>query len=556
MDWNFSGLLSLYIIGLVVPAGVGIYAFIHRHVSGAYQFGWYIAARSIWNLCLLLELLSDTSRGKVFWLYGETLSIPFVILFMAAFIFTYADLKPRKLGLAWAALILPSVSYFLLLATNDRHGLIFQTPHFDPSIPNSLLHIEYTTTDWLTLIYCVLIILVFLGILIGKSSHAQPLYRSQMLTIMLGILMDTIGIGLAITLNRRGIIPPASAMGNLIIAWGLFRYRLFDLRPIARDMLFENMADLVVVLDAQDRIVDINPSALKEFKMTESRVIGQPVNSVFFSEWEEYRKPFVGSKEFFIKRKGKYFHFDIHSTLLHDKHGTYQGRIFVARDITSYANLQWQLKELNEELKTLNADLENRVKQRTMELAEAYDTTLQGWARALELRDKETEGHSRRVTDLTLKLASALDVADSDLDDIRRGALLHDIGKMAIPDEILRKANDLTRKEREIVSMHPLIAYQLLSPIKFLEKALEIPYCHHERWDGGGYPRGLKGEEIPLSARIFSIVDVWDAIQSDRVYRKAWPRSRARAYMKKQSARYFDPSIVKVFLDLISAERI
>jgi HD-GYP domain-containing protein (c-di-GMP phosphodiesterase class II) len=157
---------------------------------------------------------------------------------------------------------------------------------------------------------------------------------------------------------------------------------------------------------------------------------------------------------------------------------------------------------------------------------------------------------------MTLKLARALDVAETEFDDLRRGALLHDIGKMAIPDEILRKADNLTAEEREIVDEHPAIAYQLLSPIKFLEKALEIPYCHHERWDGKGYPRGLKGEEIPLSARIFSVVDVWDAILSNRTYRKAWPRGRARAYMKQQAGHSFDPHIVNVFLDLMQQGKI
>jgi putative nucleotidyltransferase with HDIG domain len=155
-----------------------------------------------------------------------------------------------------------------------------------------------------------------------------------------------------------------------------------------------------------------------------------------------------------------------------------------------------------------------------------------------------------------LKLARALEVTESDLNDIRRGALLHDIGKMAIPDEILHKTSELTPMEREVIKAHPAIAYQLLSPIKFLEKALEIPYCHHEKWDGTGYPRGLKGDEIPLSARIFSIVDVWDAIRSNRVYRKAWPKSRAHTYMKEQAARYFDPRVVNVFLDLITTGKI
>lgn len=244
-----------------------------------------------------------------------------------------------------------------------------------------------------------------------------------------------------------------------------------------------------------------------------------------------------------------YYHFDVKSTLLYDRHGDYQGRIFVARDITSYAALQWQLRELNDQL-------EKRIQARTEELAEAYDTTLEGWAKALELRDKETEGHNWRVTELTMKLALALDIPHEEFDPIRRGAILHDIGKMAIPDEILRKTGPLSEQEREIVLQHPTIAYQLLSRIPFLKRALDIPYCHHEKWDGTGYPRGLKGEEIPLAARIFAIVDVWDAVQSDRPYKKGWPREQAIDYVHEQSGKYFDPQITDKFLILVEEGKI
>jgi len=200
-------------------------------------------------------------------------------------------------------------------------------------------------------------------------------------------------------------------------------------------------------------------------------------------------------------------------------------------------------------LLTTSVDISAR-KRAEEELAVAYDTTLEGWAKALELRDKETEGHSRRVTELSMKLARAAGVNKDDLIHIYRGAIIHDIGKMAVPDEVLRKADTLTPSEWEIIRKHPTTAYELLSPIPYLKKALEIPYCHHEKWDGSGYPQGLKGEEIPLSARIFAVVDVWDAVQSDRPYNKAWPVEKTIAYMKEQSGKYFDPNIVKVFLEL------
>ena len=167
-----------------------------------------------------------------------------------------------------------------------------------------------------------------------------------------------------------------------------------------------------------------------------------------------------------------------------------------------------------------------------------------------ELRDKETEGHSRRVTETTLAVARAMGFSEAEIVHIRRGSILHDIGKMGVPDQILRKEGPLTDEERQIVLKHPDTAYNLLKQIPYLEKALEIPHCHHEKWDGTGYPRGLKGEEIPLSARIFAIIDVWDALSSDRPYRKAWAREKVVEYLKNDIGKHFDPRVVNVFLAL------
>ena len=184
-------------------------------------------------------------------------------------------------------------------------------------------------------------------------------------------------------------------------------------------------------------------------------------------------------------------------------------------------------------------------------LADAYDTTLEGWARALELRDKETEGHSRRVTEATITVARVMGMSEEDLVHVRRGSILHDIGKMGIPDEILRKRGPLTKDERSVVLKHPITAYNLLKPIAYLEKALDIPYCHHEKWDGSGYPRGLKGGEIPLSARIFAVADVWDALSSDRPYRKAWTKDQVTQYLINEAGKHFDPYVVNQFLALV-----
>ncbi len=177
----------------------------------------------------------------------------------------------------------------------------------------------------------------------------------------------------------------------------------------------------------------------------------------------------------------------------------------------------------------------------------AYDATIAGWSRAMEMRDRETEGHAQRVTELTLRLARAMDINETEIVHIRRGALLHDMGKLGIPDSILHKNDELSQEEWLIMRQHPQYAYDMLSPIEYLHPALEIPYCHHERWDGTGYPRGLKGEEIPLSARIFALADVWDALTSDRPYRPAWDKENVFAHFHKQSGKHFDPEMVDLF---------
>lgn len=201
-----------------------------------------------------------------------------------------------------------------------------------------------------------------------------------------------------------------------------------------------------------------------------------------------------------------------------------------------------------------NTQLFDNLQRTNQELSLAYDTTLEGWGKALELRDKETEGHTRRVTNLTLELARQMGIPASELTHIRRGALLHDIGKMGVPDNILRKPGPLTKNEMEAMRKHPQYAYDLLSPIAYLRPTLDIAYCHHEWWNGDGYPHGLKGEEIPLSARIFAVVDVWDALLSDRPYRQAWQKEDVMKYITDLSGKQFDPAIVNIFKKMIGNE--
>jgi HD-GYP domain-containing protein (c-di-GMP phosphodiesterase class II) len=197
-----------------------------------------------------------------------------------------------------------------------------------------------------------------------------------------------------------------------------------------------------------------------------------------------------------------------------------------------------------------NASLFKELQNSNVELMLAYDTTIEGWSRALDLRDKETEGHSQRVTEMTFTIGQNMGIKDEALVHIRRGALLHDIGKMGIPDNILLKPEKLNDEEWKIMKLHPVYAKELLSPIEYLRPAIDIPYCHHEKWDGSGYPRGLKGEEIPLSARIFAIVDVYDAMSHDRPYCLASPKEKVIDHIRSLKSSHFDPEVAEIFLKM------
>jgi PAS domain S-box-containing protein len=198
-----------------------------------------------------------------------------------------------------------------------------------------------------------------------------------------------------------------------------------------------------------------------------------------------------------------------------------------------------------------NATLFSDLQSSNAELMLAYDTTLSGWSKALDLRDRETEGHTQRVVETTVRLARAMGVSEAELANVRRGALLHDIGKMGVPDDILHKPGPLTAEEWATMRQHPVYAREMLSPIAYLRPAMDIPYYHHEKWDGSGYPNGLKGEQIPLAARVFAVVDVFDALTSDRPYRSAWPREEALEYIREQAGKHFDPAVVEMFLRMV-----
>ena len=192
-----------------------------------------------------------------------------------------------------------------------------------------------------------------------------------------------------------------------------------------------------------------------------------------------------------------------------------------------------------------------KLREANAQLLNAYETTIESLSHALDLRDRETEGHSRRVTELTIQLAQALHISDAEITHYRRGALLHDMGKIGVPDSILHKPDTLSDEEWVIMRKHPQLAYDMLYPIEYLHPALDIPYSHHEKWDGEGYPRGLKGEEIPMSARLFAVADVWDALTSDRPYRAAWSEEEALQYIREQSGKHFDPNVVELFFKVV-----
>ena len=194
-----------------------------------------------------------------------------------------------------------------------------------------------------------------------------------------------------------------------------------------------------------------------------------------------------------------------------------------------------------------------KLREANAHLLAAYEATIEGWSHALDLRDRETEGHSQRVTELTIKLAEVYGMSADEIIHIRRGALLHDMGKIGVPDSILHKPAALTDEEWTVMRKHPQFVYDMLSSVEYLRPALDIPYGHHEKWDGTGYPRGLKGEQIPLAARLFAVADVWDALTSDRPYRPAWSKEEALIFIREQSGSHFDPQVVDLFFRVIES---
>ena len=677
--------LAPYVFSLLLSMGIFFYTWRHRNVRGASAYTWYVGGQSLTIIGFIFELVSPTLGIKIFWDKFQWLTISFfVVLPFLIFTIQYSEHKLRHPALDWGLIVIILIGFTALLLTDNVHHLLYPNPHLSTDYPFPELKYDFTYVVYIfALVYIYGANLYGISLVIRGAFQPHNLYRLQYLIIAAGFLIPLIISFFSLAdiqiAPQRDASPFSLAIGNLIVAWGLFRYGLFDIAPIARERIVENMRDPVIVLDPKNRIVDINKAALTLIDKQDSDIIGR-LPEVAFVKWpfvvELLNNPAEQRKEVSATSQGRTLFFDINISHILNRSGEMIGRIIVAREIT-------ELKMLEINYRVLSEELEQRVRERTEELrksaeryravvenqtefivrwkpdgtrtfvneaycrywnliyeqalainflfhiaeedrpnieekiarlhagienteteihrvikpdgyiawqewtdqairdewgklieiqsvgrditerkraeeglVEAYETTLEGWARALELRDKETEGHSRRVTETTVVVAQAMGFTEEELTHIRRGSILHDIGKMGVSDDILRKNGSLTDEERTVVEKHPDTAYELLKGIPFLEKALEIPHHHHEKWDGSGYPRGLSGNEIPLPARIFAAVDVWDALTTHRPYREAWSRERAMQYLVNESGTHFDPKVVEIFLQLLREGKI
>jgi PAS domain S-box-containing protein len=311
--------------------------------------------------------------------------------------------------------------------------------------------------------------------------------------------------------------------------------------------LVQNSYEIIVVLSAEGRVTYESPSITRILGYRPGTLVGQLPYTFIHPDDREMvevaingilqRYEYANTIEFRVQHANNtWIYLEALGTNLLDHPGV-NGIVVTLRDISERKRSEVALQSAHEDL------------------IQAYEATIEGWSRALDLRDHETEGHTRRVAEMTVKLAQAIGIPEGDWIHIRRGALLHDIGKMGIPDEILLKPAKLTEAEWVEMRRHPQYAFDMLHPISYLRPALDIPYYHHEKWNGTGYPHHLKEDAIPLSARLFAVVDVWDALCSDRPYRKACSRAEILTYFHEQTGEHFDPKIARVFLDLAQQEK-
>lgn len=322
-------------------------------------------------------------------------------------------------------------------------------------------------------------------------------------------------------------------------------HRVLEIETAERQNIMETVPDILFRLDLSGRLVRWNrrmetvtgltPEELQDLNPLVV-VVPAERDAVQAAIMRAFETGYAEADANLLAAGGTSIAYHFSGSTMKDAEGNIIGITGIGRDITARRLAEAHIYRLNDDL------------------TRAYDATIEGWARALDLRDHETEGHSRRVTEMTVRLASALGVSTAEIVHLRRGALLHDIGKMGVPDSVLLKPGPLTEEEWGLMRRHPSLAYEMLAPIEFLRPALDIPLCHHEKWDGSGYPRGVCGENIPLAARLFALVDVWDALSSDRPYRRAWEPGRVLDHLHALSGSHFEPRLVEVFLRLLAPE--
>ena len=313
-------------------------------------------------------------------------------------------------------------------------------------------------------------------------------------------------------------------------------------------LLAENASDMIARLTLEGKMFYVSPACKTILGYTPDELVGNFCYNLVHDEDRQIAKSILqhntSGTPFTVAYRAK--HKDGHYVWLETS-----ARSIIEPGSKNVTEIQSTSRDITERKRA-----ENDLQLAHNQLSEAYEKTIEGWVRALDLRDRETEGHTQRVTELTLKVAKKLGFSEEELSHIKRGALLHDMGKIAIPDEILQKPGPLNEAEWEKMRQHPNYAYEMLSPISYLRPALDIPFYHHERWNGSGYPHGLKGESIPLAARLFAIIDVWDALRSDRPYRKELPREQVIEYLREKSDILFEPRLVDLFLDFVEANNL
>jgi putative nucleotidyltransferase with HDIG domain/PAS domain S-box-containing protein len=554
----FRFVLSIYIILLIaasiITTSLSIYSWSYREAPGARVFSGLMMVITALSLLNILVSINTDPLTVFFWDKLRLSVLVTVPLVWFAFAVQYTDrsqwLKPR---LVLLSIIIP-VTSILLIWTNESHELFYRNVTFTYGQHPALQIGEYGPWFYIHASYSYLLILIGMAMLYIKVWQTPHLYRKQTAVILIGVSVPL----LANILSTGGFIPGLPfeitplgfTLTGVIFSWTFLRYRVFELVPIARSVLIDRMFDGMIVLDKYNRIVDVNPATKNILGSPMDEIIGQTGERVlcFWHEITPYLKEIIPiNHEIIFDGSRQQQHFDVQILPLYDQDNRLKGRLVVLHDIT-------QRKLVEQELSHLNQVLEQRVITRTHDLVLAYDATLEGWARALEMRDHETGGHTNRVTNQAVMLASIMGIGADGLDNVRRGAVLHDIGKMGIPDGILCKPGPLTNEEWNLMHKHPRLGYEMLKPIHFLEGAQDIVLYHHEKWDGTGYPESLREEQIPLSARIFAIVDVWDAVTSYRPYRKAWLRKDALNYIQQQSGLHFDPQGVQAFIKITGLE--